>query len=102
MKWTSYYRIYPARWNFKKDIPKHLRHLGKRVEFRFCIAWIVRDENKRVLMGDGTWMDTMDFHLTTPGHVIGMTDMASADAEKWAVEWRNAMADRRLNKNECI
>lgn len=84
------------RWAFKKDIPIEYRHLGKKVQFLFCVAWIVRDCNGLVLMPDGQWAKAIDFYLTTPGHVIGLRDLSSADACRWSNEWRQAMSDRIL------
>ena len=94
MKWIGSNTCYPKRYAFKKDIPRDLKCLAVRVDFPFETAWLVRDHNDRVLMPGGGWADTMDFYLTTPGHVIGLRDLTTADAYKWREEWRLAMADR--------
>ena len=103
MKWISNgIQSSVARWAFKRDIPQHLRHFAKRCEFRFEIGWIVRDENLGVLMISGGMAPTFDFYLKTPGHVIGLQDLSTADNYDWAMEWRNAMADRRLEQMQKI
>lgn len=94
MKWISYCQAYPQRWGFKKDIPAHIRHLAKRVQFRFETVWIVRDIDNRALYPDGNWALTLDFYLKTPGHVIGLRDFTTADGNDWAHEWREAMNTR--------
>ncbi len=99
MCWTHYNcPETPQAWTFKNDVPKEHRHNAVKIEFSFCCAWIVRDENKRVLMKNGTWAGTVDFYLKTPGHVIGFCDMITADGKPWAAEWRQAYSDWRLGK----
>lgn len=94
MKWIRYSQQLPMRYALKQDIPKPWHGLARKVEFLFEIAWVVRDENGLVYMDDGNWVPTLDFHLKTPGHVIGLRDLTSADAYDWAPEWRAAMNDR--------
>lgn len=99
MKWINYGQVLPKRFARKSEVPIANQYQSAiRVSFNFETAWIVRDVNRLVLMPDGQWAETFDFHLRTPGHVIGLADMATADAHGWSVEWRNAMADRRLGK----
>lgn len=94
MKWIRFNQVYPHRYILKKDIPKPWRHFGIRVQFLFETAWIIRDENDCVYMSDGQWAETFDFYLKTPGHVIGLRDLATADAHDWRQEWREAMNTR--------
>lgn len=94
MKWIRYNQQLPTRYALKQDIPKPWYRWARKVQFLFEIAWIVRDGEGRVYMPDGEWAPTFDFHLRTPGHVIGLRDMATADGRDWAHEWRAAMADR--------
>lgn len=96
MKWIRYNQAYPQRWSFKQDIPAPWQRWAKKVTFPFETVWIVRDENRLVYMPDGQWAETFDFFLRTPGHVIGLADLSTADAHDWAIEWRAAMTDRRL------
>jgi hypothetical protein len=84
----------PNTWDLKKDIPQHWQHWAAQVTFRFCRAWIVRDENRRVYMENGEWAETFDFYLKTPGHVLGLRDLQTAANYEWAEEWRAAMHDR--------
>lgn len=97
MKWVRYNQTLPQRWALKKDIPAPWHRWAKRVAFLFEIAWIVRDDNGRVYMPDGEWAPTLDFFLRTPGHVIGLRDLTTADAHDWAHEWRAAMTDRIID-----
>lgn len=94
MRWIRYAQMLPQRYALKRDIPKAWHLWAVRIQFNFEIAWIVRDDQKRVLMPDGEWVETFDFHLRTPGHVIGLRDLQTADAHDWAPEWRAAMTDR--------
>lgn len=94
IRWISYGQTLPQRWARKGQVPKHLQRQAVRACFNFEIAWIVRDENGRVLMPDGAMAQAMDFRLTTPGHVIGLRDLSTADGRPWAAEWRAAMNDR--------
>jgi hypothetical protein len=99
MKWIKNGQILPKRFARKSDAPLANQYQSAvRVQFNFEVAWIVRDANRLVLMPDGQWAETLDFHLLTPGHVIGLADMATADAHGWAMEWRGAMADKRLGR----
>lgn len=99
MKWISYGQTLPKRFAMKRDCVLRGPHeKAVRVEFNFEIAWIVRDSERRVLMPNGGWAETFDFHLRTPGHVIGLADMTTANAHEWSQEWREAMADRRLGR----
>lgn len=81
------------RWTFKKDVPKHLQRMAVQVRFRWARAWIVRDENGRVMFECGM-ADCFDFYLKTPGHVIGLRDLETAQSYPWADEWRQAMHAR--------
>ncbi len=94
MKWISFQQVKPQKWAFKKDIPEPWQFWAVQVEFLFEKAWIVRDHNKLVLMPDGEWTRTHDFFLRTPGHVIGLCDLQTADAHDWANEWKSSMIDR--------
>lgn len=94
MKWINNQSTLPQRWALKQDIPKPWHRWAVKVRFRWETVWIVRDESGRVYMPDGKWAQTFDFHLNTPGHVIGHRDLATADNYDWAQEWRAAMHDR--------
>lgn len=97
MKWVLHNQGVPARWAHKKDIPDNLlKSAGNRAvqcAFRFETVWIVRDLNGCVMTRDGRWAETLDCRLATPGHVIGLRDLAAADDSGWSDEWRAAMHD---------
>lgn len=94
LQWIGNSSTYPERWSFKKDIPKCWQHWAKRVDFRWETAWIVRDHQGLVYFPNGNWAECLDFYLVTPGHVIGLRDLTTADGCDWAQEWRAAMHDR--------
>lgn len=93
IRWVHNASQLPKRWARKGEIPVHLRRMAKRVCFRWEIAWIVRDENGRVMFENGM-ADCFNFYLTTPGHVIGLRDLEAAASYPWADEWRAAMRAR--------
>jgi hypothetical protein len=88
----------PQRWATKSSIPAHLQRMAVKVAFRWETVWIVRDENRRVLYPSGGWADTFDFYLATPGHVIGLRDLSTANDYEWAQEWRSAMHERIMER----
>jgi hypothetical protein len=93
LKWVG--PGYPKRWAFKKDMPDHFKRLALLVQFRFETCWIARDENERVYWDEPTqWAHTFDFYLNTPGHVIGLRDLTTANSYEWSNEWRRAMNQR--------
>lgn len=97
MTWISYSQAFPARYARKADIPKPWQHWAKRVKFNFEIAWIVLDENSLVYMPDDNWTPCSEFYLKTPGHVIGLRDLITADGRDWSIEWRTAFTDAILD-----
>ena len=98
LKWVKYNQELPSAWGFKKDIPEEWQCWATKVQFLFQEAWIVRDVNGLVYMKDGTWVPTVDFYLNTPGHVIGLRDIATANAHDWKNEWQAALSDRSLGQ----
>ena len=105
MKWVGRGYEKPQRWGLKKDMPKELRPMAVKVAFRFETVYIARNHAGDVLMpghGGGGWLQTFDFHLNTPGHVIGPRDASAADNETWAREWRHACVDRRAELMKAI
>lgn len=94
MKWIRYNQDLPMRWAFKKDVPKCWQHWARQVQFTWEKAWIVLDHESCVYMLTGEWAKTCTFFLKTPGHVIGLRDLTTADANDWANEWREALHDR--------
>lgn len=89
MKWISYGQTLPARFARKSDVPiQNQYQTAVQVEFNFEIAWILRDVNRLVLMPGGSFAETFDFYLHTPGHVIGLADLSTANAWCWSEEWR--------------
>ena len=97
MKWIGAGR--PNRWGLKRDIPKCWQHWAVRVDFPFERVWLVWDNEGRVYMEDGQWARTVEFYLRTPGHVIGLRDMAGADNRDWAIE---VSPDHRIISNRVI
>lgn len=90
---------HPQKWTFKKDMPSHLRHEARRIDFGlFGISFIALDVNGHALMRDGQRAPLLEFYLCTPGHVIGHRDMQAASHKDWAFEWQTACADKMMDQ----
>lgn len=99
MKWIAINYPCPQTWLFKKDMPDHLRHEAKRVDFGvYGLAYCAFDHTGAILMKDGQRMPTYDFYLRTPGHVVGPRDLQAACTKPWAMEWQSACADRMMER----
>jgi len=96
--WVGSGYDYPLRWHLKKDLPPmNPGCVSIRVAFRFEVAYIIIDENKRAKMTNG-WMPLWDFHFPAFGRVVGPQDFMAAEHTPMAEEWRISAQERRSDQ----
>lgn len=94
-KWIGSNYNFPMAWRMKQAVPAELKSEAKIVDFGLHgAAWIAVDPDGRALMKTGRRMQLVEFHLRTPGWVIGPRDAEAARGVKWEDEWRTAMHDK--------
>ena len=70
------------------------------LEFRFEVAYVAMDVSCNVLMGNGNWLPTWEFHLNEFGRVVGPRDFAAGTCEPWAEAWRKVAMGRASEQFE--
>jgi hypothetical protein len=83
-----------ATWAYKKDMPQvRINETVLRIQFRFSIAYCILC-GSNIKLTNGDWMPIFQAILITPGRVIGMRDLTTADQKPWAEEWRGALGEK--------
>jgi len=90
-------------FTFKKEIPSDLKqdhYCEVRIDFGlYGIAYAVQDRTTGCLVGkDGLEIRVYSAHLVTPGLVMGLRDLATADGRAWANQWRSSLHDSIMDR----
>lgn len=88
-----------AKFQFKKDIPKHVPGFPVRVDFGLWGLWYLVKSPNGLLMADGQEMPVHTAYLKDFGCVIGPHDLTAAEGTPMAEAWREsyrAAIDARL------
>ena len=90
IRWVGSVPVGLEVYRFKKDAPKHAELVAISFGLRGC-AYVRRDPQSKDLISSCGPVPVYDFYLFTPGHVMGLRDLETAQHTRWSEEWREAM-----------